>query len=202
MYMTELEAIEWARAHPHIEPEPDAPRPNDLLEGEDQAVTDDIMEGYNFDLDDFGPDDNQVDDNLYSDRAEVAEAQPAHEDDDVDMIGEFAPELDIDQLRAEAQNASHTNSNITDSNATVKPSGDAPPQPLRCVSANVQKSNENTHMLLETNKDADIICVQEIFWGLVLCGPGLKPKSLQSPALGSPAEPGPRWRLERAQGPA
>lgn len=36
----------------------------------------------------------------------------------------------------------------------------------------------------------------------VLCRPGLKPKSLQSPTAGSPAKPGPWWRLERAQGPA
>lgn len=48
--------------------------------------------------------------------------------------------------------------------AKAKPSDNDPPQLLRCVSVNVQKSNENTHMLLETNKDTDIICVQEIFW--------------------------------------
>lgn len=38
---------------------------------------------------------------------------------------------------------------------------------LRCVSSNVQKSRANTHLLLESYADADIICVQEIFWGVL-----------------------------------
>ena len=38
---------------------------------------------------------------------------------------------------------------------------------LNCVSANVQKSAENTGMLLERYMEADIICVQEIYWGQI-----------------------------------
>lgn len=37
-------------------------------------------------------------------------------------------------------------------------------QGLRIVSANVQKCRENTHVLLERYRDADIICVQEPCW--------------------------------------
>ncbi|KAI0944432.1 hypothetical protein AcW1_002145 [Taiwanofungus camphoratus] len=38
---------------------------------------------------------------------------------------------------------------------------------LTCISANVQKSAENTGILLERHRDADIVCVQEIFWGRI-----------------------------------
>ncbi|KAI0946572.1 hypothetical protein AcW1_010002 [Taiwanofungus camphoratus] len=38
---------------------------------------------------------------------------------------------------------------------------------LTCISANVQKSAENMSILLERHRDADIICVQEIFWGRI-----------------------------------
>lgn len=40
-------------------------------------------------------------------------------------------------------------------------------QPLVCISCNVQKSAQNTVTLLETNLDVDIICVQEIFHGVI-----------------------------------
>ena len=43
----------------------------------------------------------------------------------------------------------------------------APQYTIQCVSANVQKSHENTTQLLEKYRDADIICVQEIFWGKI-----------------------------------
>ncbi|KAI0941535.1 hypothetical protein AcW1_003407 [Taiwanofungus camphoratus] len=43
---------------------------------------------------------------------------------------------------------------------------DEPNRPvLTCISANVQKSAENTSILLERHRDVDIVCVQEIFWG-------------------------------------
>lgn len=98
MYMTELEAIEWARTHPHIELDADTSRPNDLLKGGNQAVMDDITEGYNFDLEDYGPDSVQADDDTDEEHAEPVEARPSYDDYDVNMIGNFAPELDIDQL--------------------------------------------------------------------------------------------------------
>lgn len=41
------------------------------------------------------------------------------------------------------------------------------PKGLRCVSCNVQRSQANTTILLERFCDADIICVQESFWGLI-----------------------------------
>ncbi|KAI0946824.1 hypothetical protein AcW1_010175 [Taiwanofungus camphoratus] len=45
---------------------------------------------------------------------------------------------------------------------------DEPVRPvLTCISANVQKSAENTSILLERYRDTDIICVQEIFWGRI-----------------------------------
>ncbi|KAI0959087.1 hypothetical protein AcW1_004019 [Taiwanofungus camphoratus] len=45
---------------------------------------------------------------------------------------------------------------------------DEPTRPvLTCISANVQKSAENTSILLERHRDADIVCVQEIFWGRI-----------------------------------
>ncbi|KAI0959320.1 hypothetical protein AcW1_004177 [Taiwanofungus camphoratus] len=45
---------------------------------------------------------------------------------------------------------------------------DEPIRPaLTCISANVQKSAENTSILLERHRDADIVCVQEIFWGRI-----------------------------------
>ncbi|KAI0959141.1 hypothetical protein AcW1_004057 [Taiwanofungus camphoratus] len=36
---------------------------------------------------------------------------------------------------------------------------------LTCISANVQKSAENMSILLERHRDADIVCIQKIFWG-------------------------------------
>ncbi|KAI0943484.1 hypothetical protein AcW1_002636 [Taiwanofungus camphoratus] len=45
---------------------------------------------------------------------------------------------------------------------------DEPTRPvLTCISANVQKSVENTSILLERYRDTDIVCVQEIFWGCI-----------------------------------
>ncbi|KAI0948216.1 hypothetical protein AcW1_009791 [Taiwanofungus camphoratus] len=45
---------------------------------------------------------------------------------------------------------------------------DEPTRPvLTCISANVQKSAENMSILLERHRDANIICVQEIFWGRI-----------------------------------
>lgn len=41
------------------------------------------------------------------------------------------------------------------------------PAHLKCISCNVQKSASNTTILLEKFCSADIICVQEIYWGLI-----------------------------------
>lgn len=90
MYMTELEATEWDRAQPHVEPEPDA----------DKA---DIMEGYHFDLGDYGPDIIRADDNPQIEQAESYDNTAYHMDVDVNMIDNFGLELDIEQLRAEVQ---------------------------------------------------------------------------------------------------
>ena len=38
---------------------------------------------------------------------------------------------------------------------------------IKCVSANVQRSHENTTQLLERYRDHDVICVQEIYWGRI-----------------------------------
>lgn len=43
-----------------------------------------------------------------------------------------------------------------------------PPSPLLAIiSANVQKSRDNMHLLLEKHRDADIICIQEPCWSYV-----------------------------------
>lgn len=47
---------------------------------------------------------------------------------------------------------------------------------MKCISANVQKSAENTHQLLERYRDHDVICVQEIFWGHIKNVPSSKNK--------------------------
>lgn len=39
--------------------------------------------------------------------------------------------------------------------------------PLLCVSCNVQKSAANTAMILDQYRHADIVCVQEIYWGII-----------------------------------
>ncbi|KAI0949308.1 hypothetical protein AcW1_008957 [Taiwanofungus camphoratus] len=45
---------------------------------------------------------------------------------------------------------------------------DKPTRPiLTCISANVQKYAKNMSILLERHRDADIVCVQEIFWGRI-----------------------------------
>lgn len=62
-------------------------------------------------------------------------------------------------------------SNPQDTHPPTQPSAagssHTPPDHLRCISSNVQRSQSNTSLLLETHADADIICVQEIFWGSI-----------------------------------
>lgn len=56
----------------------------------------------------------------------------------------------------------------TDEPPPASPDGDEPDAPgLLIVSANVQKSRENTTVLLDRHRDADIICVQEPCWTYV-----------------------------------
>ena len=38
---------------------------------------------------------------------------------------------------------------------------------IKCVSANMQRSHENTTQLLERYRDHDVICIQEIYWGRI-----------------------------------
>jgi hypothetical protein len=61
-----------------------------------------------------------------------------------------------------------------------------------CVSANVQRSRDNTTMLLERYRDHDIVFVQEPFWGIIKRIPSaknwgtLKGKTIQGDKLGEP----------------
>ena len=50
---------------------------------------------------------------------------------------------------------SHDNPNQSDTDAVNSN------EPIRCVSANVQKSRSNAMLLLEQYRDADVICIQE-----------------------------------------
>lgn len=52
-------------------------------------------------------------------------------------------------------------------NPDTLPDEPATRRSLRCVSCNVQKSRSNTTILLERHRNADIVCVQEIFWGFI-----------------------------------
>ncbi|GJE94382.1 hypothetical protein PsYK624_105510 [Phanerochaete sordida] len=54
---------------------------------------------------------------------------------------------------------------MTDAPTSRRTRGSERPVPLVCISSNVQKSAINTSLLLEEFRDADIICVQEIYWG-------------------------------------
>lgn len=50
---------------------------------------------------------------------------------------------------------------------TPRPAANTSVASLRCVSANVQRSQANTSILLERHADADIVCIQEAFWGFI-----------------------------------
>lgn len=178
IYMTMQEAREWVRQQPceHI---PDAPRMADPNGGSDQAWEGDVMEGYDFDfgleqedegpqyVHATGPEPHVV--HRYDPDAAQAEDQ---EEDDMSINFNFDQGMDVEELRRkvqeladEANRAAQADKESETAEDGVNPSQQAVLEPLRCVSANVQKSNKNIQVLLKTNSDADIICIQEIYWG-------------------------------------